>query len=96
MSDNKEKKPQTPWAKNLAIWAVIVLGLIVAVSMFSGGGARSDQSVIAYSDFLQKVEDGAVEQVEIQGQELSGAMASNSSPMPRTTPVLSRAWNRRV
>ncbi|MHB9880912.1 ATP-dependent zinc metalloprotease FtsH [Pacificimonas sp. ICDLI1SI03] len=76
MSDNKEKKPQTPWAKNLAIWAVIVLGLIVAVSMFSGGGARSDQSVIAYSDFLQKVEDGAVEQVEIQGQELSGAMTN--------------------
>ncbi|MEM7724563.1 MAG: ATP-dependent zinc metalloprotease FtsH [Pseudomonadota bacterium] len=63
-----------PWAKNLAIWAAIILGLIVTVSLVGGGNSGGNQTVIAYSDFIEKVDEGAVAEVEIQGQELTGRM----------------------
>ncbi|MBV7257475.1 ATP-dependent zinc metalloprotease FtsH [Pacificimonas sp. WHA3] len=79
MSDRNDNKPQTPWAKNLAIWAMIVLALIVGVSLVSGQNSGSDGTVIAYSDFIEKVDEGAVESVEIQGQELNGNMTNGQA-----------------
>ena len=77
MSDqDPNKKPSAPWTKNLAIWAVIVLGLILAVSLIGGGSGDQDASAIAYSDFIEEVEQGTVESVEIRGQELVGRLSN--------------------
>ncbi|MGB3722955.1 MAG: ATP-dependent metallopeptidase FtsH/Yme1/Tma family protein, partial [Pacificimonas sp.] len=84
MSDDNSPKPQAPWMKNLAIWAVIVLGLIVAVSMMGNTG-NADEKVIGYSEFISRVDDGAVKEVEIQGQELRGNL-SNGQPFVTYAP----------
>ena len=59
--------------KNLGLWFVILLGLVVVVNVMQGpsrsGGAGS---AMAYSDFLTKVDEGAIKSVEIRGAEIIG------------------------
>ncbi len=77
MADNN-KKPPAPWMKNLGLWFVILLGLVVVVNVMqspsrSGGAGTS----LAYSDFLTKVDEGGIKTVEIRGSEISGKTASD-------------------
>lgn len=55
--------------KNLLIWAVIAFVLIAVFSKFSAPN-QGASSAIAYSDFLNKVYDNAVKEVDIEGQTL--------------------------
>jgi cell division protease FtsH len=77
MADNN-KRPPSPWMKNLGLWFVILLGLVVVVNVMQGpsrsGGAGS---AMAYSDFLTKVDEGAIKSVEIRGAEIIGKTASD-------------------
>jgi cell division protease FtsH len=72
MADNN-KKPPAPWMKNLGLWFVILLGLVVVVNLMQGGSKSSASgSTMAYSDFLTKVDEGGVRSVEIRGNEIIG------------------------
>jgi len=57
-----------PFYKNLALWLVITLMMIMLYNLFNQ--QRVAETNISYSDFLAMVEDERVEQVVIQGQEL--------------------------
>ena len=57
-----DKEPGNNWMKSLAIWAAILLGLVIFVQLM-GGGSSQARDTIAYSDFLNKVEEGSVKQV---------------------------------
>ena len=59
-----------PFYKNLALWLVILLMITMLYSMFNT--QRVGETSINYSEFLSRVDAGAVSQVLIQGQEISG------------------------
>jgi cell division protease FtsH len=58
--------------KNLGLWIVILLGLAVVVNLMQGGSSSRSGDTLAYSDFLARVDDGAVRSVEIRGDEIIG------------------------
>jgi len=72
MSEGPNKRPPSPWMKNLGLWMVILLGLAVVVNLMQGGSSTRSGDTLAYSDFLARVEDGAVRSVEIRGEEIIG------------------------
>ena len=69
--------------KNISLWLVIVLMMIMLYNVFNQ--QPSGQSDIGYSEFLSLVEDGRVQNVVIQGQDLiitdtSGARFNSYAP----------------
>ncbi len=57
--------------KNLVLWVVIALLLVVLFNMFQSPSMRGPTGKVAYSDFLAKVEAGEVTDVTIQGKTLT-------------------------
>jgi len=68
-----------PFYKNLALWLVISLMMVMLFQVFKQPTQTSLS--VSYSDFLRMVEDNAVSQVTIQGNHISG----NSSRGPFKT-----------
>ena len=65
--------------KNLLIWTVIA---VVILSLFSGMNGRNNASdEYNYSEFMQQVQTGQVEEVTIAGREISGTLKSGQSFM---------------
>jgi cell division protease FtsH len=86
-----DKDPGNPWMKSLFIWAGILLALILFVQIVDGGGAAAGKGAIAYSDFLNRVDEGSVKQVAIGREVITGkltngeAFRTNSIPDPELT-----------
>ena len=63
--------------KNLVIWTVIA---VVVLSLFTGMNGRKNASdEYNYSEFMQQVQTGQVEEVTISGREISGTLKSGQS-----------------
>ncbi len=63
--------------KNLLIWTVIA---VVLMSLFNGiGGRNSASEEYNYSEFMQQVQTGQVEEVVIAGREIIGTLKSGQS-----------------
>ncbi|NRB38194.1 MAG: ATP-dependent metallopeptidase FtsH/Yme1/Tma family protein [Pseudomonadales bacterium] len=60
-------------AKNLLLWLVIA---VILVSIFANFSPVKDQSAMAYSDFVASVQQGRVQSVKINGQDIIGVMSS--------------------
>ena len=61
MQDDKE--PQgNPWMKSVMIWSGILLAMLLVASMF-GGATPPTGAPLAYSEFRQKVQEGALKEV---------------------------------
>jgi cell division protease FtsH len=69
--------PGNPWVKSLLIWVGILLALILFVQMVEGG--RTPAEGISYSDFLAKVDEGAVKSVVIGPETISGRLANGEA-----------------
>jgi cell division protease FtsH len=59
-----------PFYKNLALWLVISLMMILLFNLFNQ--SRVQDSEISYTEFMSQVEEGKIVGVVIQGQEISG------------------------
>ena len=56
--------------KNLVVWTIIA---VVIMSLFSGvGGRNATSQEFNYTDFMQQVQTGQVEEVTISGREIIG------------------------
>ncbi len=102
-NDNRGDKPQgpdnggnggggsNPWMKSLLIWVGILLALAVFVTMFDGRAATTGGNTIAYSAFLDKVDEGTVKDVNISRDMISGTLSSGEKfkayPIPDSTLV---------
>ena len=64
----------SPFYKNLALWLVISLMMILLFNLFSQ--PRSTQEKVIFSDFLASVERGEVKEVTIQGHTIYGRYAN--------------------
>jgi len=67
----------SPFYKNLALWMVIGLIVIVLFNVFQASQPSRDKMV--FSDFLRKVEAGEVKEVLIRGKSVSGKLADGNS-----------------
>ena len=77
--NDSDKEPSgNNWMKSLAIWAAILLGLVIFVQLM-GGGATQRGDAIRYSEFLTKVEDGSVREVIIGKEEITGRLTNNQT-----------------
>ncbi len=61
-----------PNFRNLAIWAAIILSLIILVNMIQSANQQFNSTEITYSQFLDAVDDGRVKDVVITGEHISG------------------------
>ncbi|MEM9319395.1 MAG: ATP-dependent zinc metalloprotease FtsH [Pseudomonadota bacterium] len=55
-------------ARNIAFWVILFLLILALFNLFSGGQSSMGQQPVAYSDFINQVENGAVRQVTLDGE----------------------------
>jgi cell division protease FtsH len=72
----------SPFYKNLALWLVVSLMIIMLVQMFKSPDRSA--SAVSYSDFLNMVESQSVSQVTIQGENITGT--SSQGPFKTFAP----------
>jgi cell division protease FtsH len=58
-----------PFYKNLALWVVILMMMVMLYRMFNA--QETLETTLGYSEFLTLVDDNRIEEVLIQGQDLS-------------------------
>lgn len=64
------------FSKNLLLWVIIAVLLAALFNLFQVTSPRNTGSVIAFSDFLGKVDGNEVSSVTIQGERISGSLQS--------------------
>ncbi len=67
------------FGRNLALWVIIALLLVVLFNLFQPGSSRSPATQLAYSDFIADVNGGRVRDVVIQGRIVSGQLTDGRS-----------------
>ena len=63
------------FSRNAALWIIIILLLFALFNLFQGGTTRGPQQQLAYSEFMAQVDQGSVEEVTIQGRNISGRLS---------------------
>ncbi len=61
-------------AKNLILWLIIAAVLVTVMNNFTG---TSDTGKITYSDFIEQVQQGRVQEVSVNGYVITGLSRSN-------------------
>ena len=67
------------FGRNLALWVIIALLLVVLFNLFQPGSTQRASEQLAYSDFIGDVNGGRVRQVVIQGHNVSGALTDGTT-----------------
>jgi len=67
------------FGRNLALWVIIALLLVVLFNLFQPSTNRSPSTQLAYSDFIADVNGGRVRDVVIQGRIVSGQLTDGRS-----------------
>ncbi len=62
------------FGRNLALWVIIALLLVVLFNLFQPGASHTAATQVAYSDFINEVNGGRVRDVVIQGRTVSGQL----------------------
>jgi len=65
--------------KNLLMWGIIVLLTVGLFNLFQNPNKTVEVNKIAFSQFLQAVEDGRVVEVDIQGNSIKGTLSNGAS-----------------
>ncbi|MFK3889951.1 ATP-dependent zinc metalloprotease FtsH [Sphingomonas sp. NPDC079357] len=84
-NDNGGSGGPNPWMKSLLIWVGVLLSLAVVVTLFDGRTSAAQGNTIAYSTFLDKVDEGTVKSVNVSRDMISGSFSSGDKF--RTYPV---------
>jgi len=67
------------FGRNLALWVIIALLLVVLFNLFQPGTSRNAATQVAYSDFISEVNGGRVKDVVIQGRTVGGQLSDGRS-----------------
>ncbi len=87
------------FGRNLALWVIIALLLVVLFSWFQPGGVQHAATSVAYSDFVNDVNQGHVGDVTIQGRTLSGRLKNGQqfqTYMPEDPQLVQRLTDKGV
>ena len=66
-----------PFYKNLALWMVIGLIVILLFNLFQAN--QSPRGEIVFSDFLKRVDAGEVREVTLRGNSVNGRLSDGSA-----------------
>jgi cell division protease FtsH len=70
---NGDNGNRNQWQRNMALWAMIVLAVLVVGSLWRGGNTgQAPVDKIGYSTFLANVREGKVSDVVIEGNVITG------------------------
>ena len=74
--------------KNLLIWLGIILTLAFLFNSFNAAQkeSASDQSALAYSDFMDSVQSGGIADIKIKGQEITGHYSDGGAAFKTRVP----------
>jgi cell division protease FtsH len=67
------------FGRNLALWVIIALLLVVLFNLFQPGASRPVAAQVAYSDFVSEVNGGRVRDVTIMGRTVTGQLTDGRS-----------------
>ena len=67
------------FSRNAALWIIIILLLFALFNLFQGSSTRAPQTSLPYSQFMENVENGQVQEVTIQGNEITGRLSDGRS-----------------
>ena len=87
------------FGRNLALWVIIALLLVVLFSWFQPGGVQHAATAVAYSDFVSDVNQGRVGDVTIQGRTLTGRLKNGQqfqTYMPEDPQLVQRLTDKGV
>ena len=82
-----------PWMKSLFIWAGILLALVLFVQIVDGGGRTAAGEGMAYSEFLNRVDEGSVKEVVIGKDVITGRLSNDvqfRTNMPQDVQLVDR------
>ncbi|WP_026986068.1 ATP-dependent zinc metalloprotease FtsH [Fodinicurvata fenggangensis] len=74
------------FSRNAALWFIIILLLFALFHLFQGSTEQSPQQQLSYSQFVNSVEEGAVQEVTIQGHKIEGRMRDGQTFSTYTPP----------
>ncbi len=76
MAETKPSKtPMSQFSRNLALWLVLALLVLLVVNIFQGQQRRDEE--ISYSQFVSQLKAGHVAEVTVQGNSIRGRMDDN-------------------
>jgi cell division protease FtsH len=67
------------FSRNLALWVIIGLLVVALFQLFQSSGQQGGSQKLAFSDFVGQVESGQVQDVTIQGREITGTLRNGGS-----------------
>lgn len=76
MSPSKKNQDMKPFYKNLALWLVICLVMIMVFNVFNT--PQTAKNEISFSEFIEMVDSGQISDVIIQGRHISGTYGSTA------------------
>ncbi len=85
MNEDKEPENPNPWAKNMLIWAGVIVGLLVVVTMFNTGDATANADAVSYSNFREQVVSGKIKSAQIAKEQIIAITDDNKRVV--TVPV---------
>ena len=74
--------------KNLGLWAIVILFLIILFNMFQGPKEHANKDVIQYSEFMNYANTNKIQEVELKGNKVYGKLTDGKefiSTIPKET-----------
>jgi len=65
-------------ARNIAFWVILFLLILALFNLFSGGQSQMNARGVAYSDFIQQVENGTVMSATLDGENIQFTTADGT------------------
>ncbi len=62
------------FGRNLALWVIIAVLLVVLFDLFQPGGIQHGAANVAYSDFVSEMNNGHIRAVSIAGHQINGTL----------------------
>jgi cell division protease FtsH len=62
------------FGRNLALWVIIAVLLVVLFDLFQPGGIQHGATNVAYSDFVSEMNNGHIRSVSIAGHQVNGTL----------------------
>jgi cell division protease FtsH len=85
--------------RNVVLWLVIALLLVAIFNLFQSSSGPSRHSAMAFSEFLEQVDQGQVSEITIKGNTVTGTTAEGrpfSTYMPDNTDIVSELRGKNV
>ncbi len=85
--------------RNVVLWLVIALLLVAIFNLFQSSSGPSQHSAMAFSEFLNQVDQGQVSEITIRGNTISGVTAEGrvfSTYRPDNTDIVSELRDKNV